>query len=102
MSWYGQMVQKIAEETGVAQDDVRLVLQRFYVWAGAWLRHQGKISVSGLGRFKLSRYYVPEDTNPKGLPNVSEEATRISFRASPKWRLHVLGSEGGARAEQAD
>ena len=31
MSWYGQMVQKIAEETGVAQDDVRLVLQRFYV-----------------------------------------------------------------------
>ena len=100
MTWYGQMVNSIAAETGVAPADVRRVLQRFYVWSGAWLGHRGQMSIRGLGRFVLSRYEIPEDTNPRDRKNWSEEAIRISFRASPKWRLRVLGNEGGARAEQ--
>lgn len=100
MNWYGEMVRLISEDTGVSSADVRKVLRSFYNWAGGWLRHRGEISIRGFGRFKLSSYELPQENNPGEFENDSGQAIRISFRASPKWRLLVLRSSGGARAEQ--
>jgi nucleoid DNA-binding protein len=88
-----EIVERVADKTGLSQIDTKLVVETFFDAVAETLQEGRNIEIRGFGRFKVREQASHTARNPRTNEEVKvEKRFKASFEASKKLRDFVDSS----------
>lgn len=88
-----ELVEKIAEQTGITQVDTKMVVESFLQAISDCLKEGRNIEIRGFGRYKIRRRKARIARNPRtGDPVAVEAGIRPVFEPSKELRQYIIPS----------
>ena len=85
-----EIVEIIANQTGITQVDSKIVLESFFETVGNSLRQGRNIEIRGFGRFKVKHKKARQARNPRtGEPVQVEAGLKPVFEASKELKKFI-------------
>jgi len=87
---YARLQERVAAAAGITKKEAQILLKEITAAVGDGLVTDGKVSLSGLGRFSRKVQSARRGRNPQtGKPIDIPEKNRVAFLPEAQWRRYV-------------